>query len=233
MVTKLAAMILVVPALFAGDPPPKRAADQAALKTYAGLVGDWKGTGQVARGSAKGSWTEESGWTWSLTPESAALKFASEKGKHLRSGVLSPGAKPGTFLFVATLPDGSTREFSGKTGARDALVLKADPDVTDGLARVTITPLHDTRFLLLLEGKDASGPLARLGEVGFTRKGVAFAAGDSAPACIVTEGRGTIEVKHKGKSYYVCCSGCKDLFNDDPEAVLAEAERRGKEKKGK
>ena len=28
------------------DPPPSRAADQAALKPFAGLVGEWKGTGQ-------------------------------------------------------------------------------------------------------------------------------------------------------------------------------------------
>ena len=62
--------------------------------------------------------------------------------------------------------------------------------------------------------------------MGYTRKGVAFAAGESGPVCIVTEGRGTTQVTHKGKTYYVCCSGCKDLFNKDPEAVLAEAAER-------
>ena len=58
----------------------------------------------------------------------------------------------------------------------------------------------------------------------------AFAAGESGPVCIVTEGRGTIQVSHKGKTYYVCCSGCKDLFTKDPEAILAEAAERAKEK---
>jgi YHS domain-containing protein len=48
--------------------------------------------------------------------------------------------------------------------------------------------------------------------------------------CIVTEGRGTIAVSNKGKTYHVCCSGCRDLFNESPEAILAEAAERQKAK---
>ncbi len=29
-------------------------------------------------------------------------------------------------------------------------------------------------------------------------------------------------MSHNGKTYYVCCGGCRDLFNEDPETVLAE-----------
>lgn len=226
---KLATLMLVSLALV-GDAPPKRAADQAALKPYAGLVGEWRGTGQPQRGSARGAWTETAGWSWKLSTDSAALAFSSEKGKYLRSALLHPGKSAGEFRLDAVLPDGVKRSFTGKLGSRNILTLTPEMPVDEGLAKITITPLHDTRFLMLLEGKEASGGLTRLGEVGFTRQGVAFAAGDSSPVCIVTEGRGTIPVTHKGKTYYVCCSGCKDLFNDDPEGVLAEAERRKKEK---
>jgi YHS domain-containing protein len=226
---KLPAMILVL-AFFAPDAPPRRAADQAALKPFAGLVGEWKGTGLPRRGSSRGAWTESAGWAWKLSNDSAALRFSSEKGKYLKAAVLKPGTAPGTFLLEATLADGASRSFSGKPNARNTLVLTPEAPVEQGLARITLTPLHDTRFLMLLEAGEAGGGLARLGEVGFTRQGVAFAAGDSAPACIVTEGRGTIPVMHKGRTYYVCCSGCKDLFHDDPEAVLAEAERRKADK---
>ena len=46
---------------------------------------------------------------------------------------------------------------------------------------------------------------------------------------MVTGGLGTIEIEHAGKKYYVCCTGCRDLFQDDPEGVLAEyRERRSK-----
>src|SRR5207302_6657692 len=111
----------------------------------------------------------------------------------------------------------------------NALVLTAEGPAAEGVRRLTLTPLHDTRFLLLLEGQDPdTGTFHRLGEVGYTRQGVAFAAGESYPLCIVTEGRGTIQVQYKGKTYWVCCTGCKELFDEDPEAVLAEAKARAK-----
>ncbi len=203
------------------------------MKPYAGLVGEWRGMGQVRRGSSRGAWTESASWAWDLKPDSAALVVRMEKGKYLRSARLrrdGPEAS-GPFVLQATLADGSSRTFRGRLGDRDKLVLDADGDVGAGLVRVTLTPLHETRFLLLLEAATPSGgaPI-RLGEVGYTRQGVAFAVGDSYPSCIVTEGRGTIAVVYQGKTYYVCCSGCKELFDEDPEAILAEAAERQKAK---
>jgi YHS domain-containing protein len=183
----------------------------------------------VQRGSAKGAWTEAGGWAWKLSPESAALEWASEKGKYLKAAVLRPGPKPGSFAMEATLADGSKRSFRGEPGDRDKLVLTAEGPPAQGLRRITLTPLHETRLLMLLEGQNPENrAFARLGEVGYTRQGVAFAAGESYPLCIVTDGRGTTEVKYQGKSYWVCCSGCRDLFNDDPAGVIAEAEERRK-----
>ena len=54
--------------------------------------------------------------------------------------------------------------------------------------------------------------------------------GESYPLCVVTEGRGTIQGSYKGKTYWVCCSGCHDQFNDDPESVHAEAAAQEKAK---
>ncbi len=153
-----------------------------------------------------------------------------EKGKYLKSAALHPAKDPGTFRLDAILADGTKRSFSGKAGEKNALPLRADVPPDGGLARITLTPLHDTRLLILLETEDGSGNFGRLGEVGYTRQGVAFASGETGPVCIVTEGRGTIQVKYKGQTYYVCCSGCKELFDDDPEAVLAEAAKRQKAK---
>jgi YHS domain-containing protein len=212
---------------------PGRRADQEALKPFASFVGDWRGAGQVERGRTKGSWTESATWAWKLTNDSAALEITVKRGKHLKSGQLRPGKEPGTFVFDAVLADGSKRTFTGKTpAAKDLLVLKASAEPgSEGIRRITMTPLHETRLLLLLEAEQPDHKTyARIGEVGYTREGVKFAAGDSSPICIVTEGRGTIQVSHKGKTYWVCCSGCRDLFNDDPEAVLAEAAAREKSK---
>jgi hypothetical protein len=237
-----AILALAVPAAgpLRGEAAPEsgRQADQAALKAFGSLVGTWRGVGQVERGRTRGAWTESAAWAWKLSHDSAALAVRVKSGKHLASGVLRPGKSPGEFVLDATLPDGATRTFVGKpaagagagngagTSARVSprLVLTAAGAVADdAVARVTITPLHDTRLLVLFEAPDGQGRFRRLGEVGYTREGVVFAAGESYPLCIVTGGRGTTQVQHKGKTYWVCCSGCRDLFNEDPEAVLAEA----------
>lgn len=213
-----------------GPAPSSRLDAQAALKPYGGLIGDWRGVGQPERGKAKGAWTESVSWAWKLTKESAALEAKVAKGKYLKSATIRPGKEPETYTLVAVLPDNSERSFSGKSADKKKLVLTADKNEGEGVKRITLTPLHDTRLLVLLEGRDADANFVRLGEVGYTRQGVSFAAGESGPICIVTEGRGTMQVSYKGKTYNVCCSGCRDLFNENPEAVLAEAAQRKKEK---
>jgi YHS domain-containing protein len=216
-------------AVAADDGASARREAQAALKVYGPLVGTWRGTGQPKRGQAAGSWRESARWAWKLSEGSAALAIEIEKGKYLRSALLRPGKGPGDFVLEATLADGSKREFSGKLAGDKPLVLTARGP-GEGVRRVTLTIPNEFRFLLLLESRPNASTFARLGEVGYTREGVAFAAGESGPVCIVTEGRGTIQVSHKGKTYYVCCSGCKDLFNKDPETILAEAAERAKAK---
>jgi len=224
-VSILAALLVAAPGPGPADeaPGPRREA-QAALKPYGPLVGTWRGTGQPQRGRAAGSWREAASWAWKLSADSAALEIAIEDGKYVKSALLRPGDGPGSYRLDATLADGSTRSFSGKGVLGKPLVLAAEGP-GEGVRRVTLTIPNDLRFLLLLESGSGGG-FARLGEVGYTRNGVPFAAGESGPVCIVTEGRGTIPVTHAGKTYHVCCSGCKDLFNQDPAAIIAEAAAR-------
>ncbi len=228
----LAGGLLAIPAFFAlgagtDDGSKERREAQAALKEFGPLVGTWKGTGQPKRGQASGSWREEASWAWKLSDKTAALEIEIDKGKYLKAAKLKTGEKPGEYVLETTLANGEKRSFRGKLVKDKPLVLKADKP-GEGVRRVTLTVPNEFRFLLLLESEPSSNIFARLGEVGYTRQGVSFAAGESGPICIVTEGRGTIQVSHKGKSYYVCCSGCKDLFEKDPEAIIAEAAARPK-----
>ena len=222
-------LTLGLQAIAADDGLEARRADQAALNEYGGLVGSWRGTGQPRRGQASGSWQEAASWAWALSGDSAALEVGFEKGKYLKSARLRRGKGAGEFVLDATLADGSSRSFAGRK-AKDAPLILAAEGKGEGVRRVTLTIPNENRFLLLLEAEPQSKTFARLGEVGYTRNGVAFAAGESGPVCIVTEGRGTTQVSYQGKSYYVCCSGCKDLFNKDPAGVLAEAAERAKAK---
>jgi len=210
---------------------PTRLGDQEALRQFGPLVGAWKGTGQVRRGSNQGAWTESSDWAWKLAADSARLEIQVAKGKYLRSATLAPvEGKPGAFTLDAVLLDGSKRLFRsepGQAGDSTKPVAFRAEGAGEGVRRISLATPNEARFLLTYESIAApDAPPTRLGEVGSTRVGVSFAAGESGPVCIVTGGRGTIQVSHAGKSYWVCCSGCRDLFNDDPAAVLAAAAQK-------
>ena len=83
------------------------------------------------------------------------------------------------------------------------------------------------RLLVLYERKGSVGDqLVRLAEVGYTRKGSDFGKGSTGPECIVTGGLGTIEVSYDGQTYYVCCTGCRDYFNDNPVEAIADYKAR-------
>jgi hypothetical protein len=55
---------------------------------------------------------------------------------------------------------------------------------------------------------------------------VPFAAGDARPECVVSGGLGTMAISYQGKTYHVCCSGCRDAFKDEPEKYIKEFEER-------
>lgn len=207
-----------------------RRAAQRGLEPFNDWVGTWRGVGQPKRGSSKGAWTEEADWAWKLDRESAGLQIEVKDGKQLQSGVLSfdPGEKK--FRFVAKLPGDETRTYVGERGEEGRVILLNTDETTHDQHRLTFQMRHEDRMLMLIETKAASQPsFSRVAEVGYTRKGGSFAsAADAGPKCIVTGGRGSMTVEYKGKTYYVCCSGCKAAFQDDPEGIIAEAAERTK-----
>jgi YHS domain-containing protein len=212
----------------------RRSAKQA-LQTFNDWVGQWRGVGQPKRGSNKGAWTEEAEWSWSIDRDTAYLKFQVKNGKQIDSGILEfdPGSKK--YRFVARLPAGEAREYTAERANADRVVLTTAGSDSSAQYRLTFQLRHQDRLLLLIEAKP-SGQTAfsRVAEVGYTRKGGSFAgAADAGPKCIVTGGRGTMTVEYKGKSYYVCCTGCRTAFLEDPEGIIAEAAEQGKKERKK
>jgi YHS domain-containing protein len=72
--------------------------------------------------------------------------------------------------------------------------------------------------------------------IGLTKEGESFAAGGSAadlPKCIITGGTASMTVMYQGKTYAICCSGCRDEFNDNPEKYVKKAALRAEAGAGK
>ncbi|MCX7420531.1 MAG: hypothetical protein NT013_13470 [Planctomycetia bacterium] len=210
-----------------------------ALTQFQDLVGGWVGTGQPKRGSAAGAWREKADWRWKFAGEQAALECLVEEGKLLKSGLLSFDPEKKMFVLKAVeLIDAKEetveRDYIGELTEKKLVVESAGTESTDG-RRITITRLNEKRTLVLFERKAPSQNFySRIAEVGYTREGTRLADSDqTGPVCVVTGGVGTIKVTHKGETYWVCCTGCRDAFNDDPEGVLADYKKKLEEKKAK
>src|SRR5207253_1539433 len=98
--------------------------------------------------------------------------------------------------------------------------------------RITLWPNGEkVRYTLAIDRRPPGAPqFSRLIEVGLIREGEAFAAGGPAanlPRCILTGGAASMTVSYQGKSYPVCCTGCRDEFNDDPEKYIRLAALKG------
>lgn len=228
----LLALALVALTLADDQPAPPLERQKVELAKVQALVGAWRGVGQPQRGSTRGSWTEECEWKWRFDKGVAELVFESAKAKYFSSGALRFVGGEQPFLLSAKAADAELH-YRGSIGADGALVLDAQTPSESAPARVTIRLVAgNDRMIMLLERKSGEN-FARLAELGATRKGSGFGKGATYIECIVTGGLGTIEVSHEGKTYHVCCTGCLEVFRDDPAGTVKEYLARKEEEKAK
>jgi YHS domain-containing protein len=214
-------------------PPTDVAAQKAALAEFSSLIGKWNGVGQPRRGSNQGAWQEQAEWVWDFADHGVAVRVDVSKGTIAKTLRLTFDPETKEYAGTLTTADGAIENYRGKFEKDGVLVLTTPSG--DEIRRITITRLNVKRTLVLFEKRAASqASFNRVAEVGYTRDGTRLATSStSGPECIVTGGEGTMEVKYKGQTYYVCCSGCKQAFEDDPEGVIAEAAERRKREKEK
>ena len=221
--------------LITADPEPASVKD--ALKPFNVLVGTWKGTGTPdgppAGGQGKDFWTETITWGWQFKGADCWLVATFENGRHLATGELRylPGQR--TYQFTAVAPDKTTRTLTGTLSAgrtrETILTVERTDDAAKRTERLVFTLLHSNRHLYRFETRPAAGgAFARQFQVGATKEGEPFATANAGPECVVSGGRGTMPVTHKGVTYYVCCSGCRDAFREDPEKYIREAAAKKK-----
>jgi hypothetical protein len=204
------------------------AADKRALSPLQPYVGGWRGVGQPKRGSNQGAWTETCEWNWQFEDGRAALVARLDHDKYFASFRVQPAERPSRFEVLATpTGDSKSQRFAGAISG-GVLTVADENAPTDRVARISIQLVADgDRMVVLYEKRLGEGAFGRMAEVGSTRSGSSFAKNAaSGPECVVTGGLGKVAVEYQGKKYFVCCSGCRDLFNDDPAGVLADYRKR-------
>ena len=169
--------------------------------------------------------------------ELATVTFT--KSKHFHEGSelrhTPEKTRPGSrwFTLTGTATDKSTATFVGGLSDKDKVLtlVRTDGPATEE-QRLVFSLLHHNRHLYRFETRPSNTTVAfaKKYQVGATKEGVAFADVAKGPECIVSGGLGTMKVSYNGKEYYVCCSGCRDEFKDDPEKYIKEAEAKAKAK---
>ena len=221
--------LFLVAGPIAGESPKEKSAREA-LKPLNILVGSWKGTG-TPEGSLevrqKGHWVETVAWEWQFKGDAAWLAVTIDKGKYFTSGELRPRADADGFELSLNTVDKEKRTYTGTLNGKQLAFERTVKDAKQ-VERLTFSLLHDNRITYRLETRAESGTtFTKQYLVGLTKEGVPFVdVGRSERECIVSGGTGTIAVSYEGKTYHVCCTGCRDEFKANPRKYVDEWEAK-------
>jgi YHS domain-containing protein len=232
------AAVLGLVGVLGADQPEKEKpkTPREALQAFSDLIGDWRCTGTpvgTQEDKQKGFWTEKMSWEWQFKDKDAWLKVAFDKSRNFSAGELRYVPDMDHFTLTLTTVKKDKLTYVGSLETRDKTkILTLEREDGKDMHRLVFKFLHSNRIIYGYEMKPDGRPLfAKKWSVGATKEGEPFAVGDGRPECIVSGGTGTIAVSYMTKTYYVCCSGCRDEFNANPAKYVKEYEEKQKAKK--
>lgn len=228
------------------DPKAVTESIVAALQPLQVLLGKWNGM------SRNKSMSDQPEWVWDFRSDRSrpALAFSSDKGEYLREAKLT--FLPDKQLYQLTAVDGAG-EKRVYQGTFTEPVLDVPGDDNDQLQRtyklqlteakpvaehevwqIAFAQQENNRYIMEVSRRRGEGAFQRIDTVHTQREGTSFALsstdyGDR--TCVISQGLGTISVAYKDKTYWVCCTGCKAAFEEDPERWIARYEEQKKMKK--
>lgn len=223
---------IVVAGVFAAEKEKDAAASPgreipAPFAPFEYLIGSWKGVASPTANKVRG-WSETHAWAWKFEKGAVVgLSVTFEGGKTLAKGRISFDPETNRYQVEGTDTAGKPVTYSGsldKTGK--TLTFDRTGTTSDGAKqRLTLYPnANFVRYTLRVSEQAAGAPQFKsVIESGVTKEGESFAAGATAadlPKCIVTGGSATMTVSYQGTTYPLCCTGCRDEFNDNPEKYI-------------
>lgn len=221
MIAALAALLVLQ-----AKPPPPIATTKEAMQKVQLIVGEWRVTGMRGEEKREG-WTEKALWSFKIEKDVYTIRLAATDAAVWKEATLAFDLKEQIYTLDAALAVGGERRYTGTLAEKERLLTLEQATDAWPRERAVFSLLRDNRFLIDIEVQSGKGKdWNRQSQLGCTKEGVPFVRGEG-PRCIVTGGAGTIPVTYGGKTYYVCCTGCKAFFNDAPEKVIAEAKKAG------
>lgn len=215
----------------------------AALQPLQVLLGKWNGTSRKAL-------LDQPEWVWDFQTDrdQPALVMTSEKGEYLRDARLTFLPDRQVYRLTAVDGKGTQRLLEGDLTEPVQDVPGDDQQLqrTFKLQLTEVTPAtpgevwqfafaqqENNRYLVEVNRQRGSGQFTRLDTIHTQRDGTSFAVSSTdygEKTCVISQGLGTISVSYQGRSYWVCCTGCKAAFEEDPERWVARYEEMKKMK---
>ncbi|QDU08915.1 hypothetical protein [Gimesia aquarii] len=221
-----------------------------ALKPLQIMLGDWGGTTFKKIGGF--SSVETLDWVWDLQtdPAQPALVMKADKSRYYKNARLTYLTGKQKYQLILTNKAGQKRVYEGDFSVPLKKVPGDDnPNVMHSTFKLSLSlvePADEKKYAQIIfnqqnndrymfELYDLRGEsYTRFDTINTRRKGTSFAKSDSDygdKTCVISGGLGTSQVTYQGKSYWVCCSGCRKAFDADPEKWIAKYEANKKETK--
>jgi len=228
----LAGFSLTLHSLFAADQKESKTAKEA-LQAFNDYVGTWKGNGEPGgRPAGKDFWSETVNWKWRFKKNDAWLVMDIQNGKHFKSAELHYLPDKEQYELSAVTKDDKKLVFRGELKDDYLILERTDPDKKETQRIKMNLAAEGARFIYRLDRKPAQRTVFYPDfQVACTKEGEGLGAEEKKVVCVVTGGLGKIAVSYKGQTYHVCCSGCKEAFEENPEKILKEFEARKAKKK--
>ena len=226
------AILVAVPA---GAADKKELTEKAALQKVGEYVGEWKANGKTKLTGKETFWKETLTMGWKFKDGTSAIALEIKDGKFYTSGVINYDTEKKVYKLVITDKDKKAVPFDGTLVKGNLVFTRTDADSGDVQKLTLYTVADGARIVVKSEVQSkGKGLFSEQFSLAGNKEGESFAGGGGAgggsrrPECIVTGGAGTMQVAFGGKTYYVCCSGCREEFEANPKKYVDAFEKAAK-----
>ena len=206
----------------------------AAFAPFEHMVGGWKGMGIPTANRLKG-WPETHQWAWKFAGgKPVAMTVTTEGGKVFKQGQLSFDAASRRYRLEGTDPAGKPIAFLGVFDpAGQACRSTASGPRIPARTASSSAPTATSSGTRCGSTTRSRGPAVQSEDRGRPDQGGRSLRGRRLrlrpPQVHHHRRRSTMTVSYEGKSYPLCCSGCRDEFNDNPAKYVQKALLRARD----
>jgi len=209
-----------------------------ALQALNDFIGGWKGNGGPDRTNpppaSKDLWKENASWGWRFKGDDAWLTIEIKDGKYFKGGEVR--YVPEKKLYQMKMMDlaGKEQVFEGefKTDPAPMFIAERVDPTTKETQQIKLNTTNEGVRLNFWFARKPENRTAFTKDylIAYNKEGESIGAKEKKNECVVSGGLGTMQVSFQGKTYWVCCSGCRDAFNENPEKFVKEFEAKKKMK---